>query len=139
MINGIDIEEKLDRTINYINSLRICCDSVNGKNTDLEDISKYLEISLDNITDLFNILVSLNNGQNEYNNKKNLKKLRKSYIISEKAIKKYLYIKRYYEESKQGVIEYNDDFSRKIHIITDYFEDILDEIMDYLTNSNYIN
>ncbi|MTI68201.1 MAG: hypothetical protein FH753_16600 [Firmicutes bacterium] len=137
MSSVLKYEYRLDRLINYVNSLKIYCEKDNYFK-EFEDIIKYLEYSKEDILLLLQDLkgtkdINLNNIE-LYNF---LKSIKNNYILSDKSINKILYINKYCNKLKKNKNKKNlyKEFSK----IVEYFDDVLDEINDYMNNYNFWN
>lgn len=137
MSSVLKYEYRLDRLINYVNSLKIYCERDNHFK-EFEDIIKYLEYSKEDILLLLQDLkgtkdINLNNIE-LYNF---LKSIKNNYILSDKSINKILYINKYCNKLKKNKNKKNlyKEFSK----VVEYFDDVLDEINDYMNNYNFWN
>ncbi len=137
-----DIEEKLHKMTNYINSLKIYCDKskINLEKTkDLEEDIKYLEIFMDNLYEILRILIKDRNYQNiEASNLKVMRKLKKSYILSDKCIQKINFLNKVYKQIKSDKLKINQKFKAEFYRIIEYCEYIVDELFDCIPNIKYI-
>lgn len=129
-----EVEDKLDKTMNYINGLKFYCEKIKSEKFDkneIQEVVKYVTISIDN---LFFILKNLARIHNSYQNNDNIDNLvialRDSYIISDKCVKKLMYIQEWYENIEER--KWNTNTISIIQNVIDNIDDIIDEIFNYI-------
>lgn len=129
-----EIEDNLDKTMNYINALKFYWEKEVDREEDTEEIEDVLKCIVLSIENLDYILKSLAKLHSSYESNENLGKvletLKDSYILSDKCIKKIIFLNKCYEDilNRKTVRKIISD----LYKIIEYLDDTVDEIFDYI-------
>ncbi len=136
MCSIAELNDKLDKTVNHVMYIKFYCDKCEMKKIDMifdEDILKYLYLATENIYSIAWEIIK-HNRKGLYNEKPKelISFFADAYILSDKSIEKTMYIDLCYRDLlKNGV---KSCFYRigTVKKLTEYYDDILDELYEYL-------
>jgi hypothetical protein len=127
-----DAVDRLDRIMNYINSIRIYCEK-NKDTLQIEDLVKQLNISIDNI---YILLAEIYYSMRKFKDTKDMNSiieyLKECYVLSEKCIEKIVFIDRLCKKISRSNNRDIEQLKMELPKIIDTLEDIVDELSDYL-------
>lgn len=131
-----ELTDELKKTTNYVMYIKFYCDRSDIKANERileEDVLKYLYLATENIYSILWSIVRYNRKNIRSDNQNELLNyLMDSYILSEKCIEKIVYIDLCYRDYLQNGAKscfYNGYILKRL---TEYYDDILDEIYEYL-------
>jgi len=137
MFSLSELRLKLERMINYVNNIRYYWDRAEKgkmKANEREEILKYFEITIEELYFILKDLLRLNGPSVELESLKDiLNNLKNGYIISDRCIEKIIYIDDFHNKLLVNNKKNNKDSLEHLEKITEYFDDILDEIYEYLS------
>lgn len=130
----INIQNNLDKTMNYIENIKYYCNHKEYKKKKfIEEVLKELGIVIDNLYLILKQLLDVHNCHlNISNSKIILKNVRELFIISDKGIEKLIYIDKFYNKLLYYDRKYDKKIENELSKVAEFLDDIYDELYQYI-------